>query len=243
MNSIGAYAGFAFIMGLVGLAILIVLWPGERQGKRVLAGWGIKDPSHDEVTAAVQYLRRRRFWYPWLYLLLPAVPRLFGSELPDLSFMGTIFVILLAGGLVAELLAQRSARGPRREAVLETRGVLDFVPAWALVLGAVTELAAVANLAFAASWPRLWLALVLLLASWVIVLLAVRRPSAGTDRVDLALRCRSARVALGLGIGSAAGLAWTVGDFTSFLAFAVSLIAFSAIASPPGKLPTTARTA
>ncbi len=40
MHSLGGWLGFAFIMGLFGLAILIVLWPGERQGKRVLARWG-----------------------------------------------------------------------------------------------------------------------------------------------------------------------------------------------------------
>ena len=35
----------ALIMGLVGLAILIVLWPGVKQGTRLLKRWGVPDPD------------------------------------------------------------------------------------------------------------------------------------------------------------------------------------------------------
>lgn len=239
MNSLGGWLGFGLIMGLFGLAILIVLWPGERQGRRVLARWGVSEPFDAEVEVAVRYLKRRRFWYPWLWLGLPVLPKLVWPDLPDSDTLSSIFATLLSGGLLAEFLAQRPARGPRREAVLESRRILDFVPAWALVVAGITELAAIVNLVFTVAGFRLVLALVAVAASWLIVLLAVRRPAQATDRVDLALRCRSARVALGLGIGSAAGLAW-VGGFTSFLCFVVSLAAFIAIASPPGKLPAKA---
>jgi len=121
--------------------------------------------------------------------------------------------------------------------LLEHRGILDFVPAWVLILTGVTELAAIVNLAFTAAGVRLVLAVAAIAASWLILLLAVRRPATGPERADLALRCRSARVALGLGVGAAAGLAWIGGNLPSFLGFVVSLAAFIAIASPPGKLP------
>jgi hypothetical protein len=232
MHSIGEIVAFALLMGLIGLAILIVLWPGEKQGRRVLARWGIGDPDGDEVAAAVTYLRRGRFWYPWLYLGLP--PLLNSLDFPE-SMFSTFIATLLAGGLLAELLAQRPARGSRREAVLKRRGILDFVPVWAIVVSAVTELGAVAHLIVVASWTRLWLTGAALAVSWLIVLLAVRRPSTGSARADLALRRRSTHVALGLGIGSTAGLSWTANNLTAFLAFMVSLVAFIAIASPPGK--------
>ncbi len=240
MHSLGGWLAFGFVMGLLGLAILIVLWPGQRQGKRVLKRWGVDEPFDAEVAVAVQYLKRRRFWYPWLWLGLPVLSKLIWRDLPDSNTLSSIFATLLSGGLLAELFAQRPTRGRRREALLEPRGILDFVPAWALVVAGITELAAIVNLAFTVAGVRLVLALVAVAASWLIVLLAVRRPAEATERVDLALRCRSARVALGLGIGSASGLAWVGGDFTSFLCFVVSLAAFIAIASPPGKLPAKA---
>jgi len=237
MLSLGGLIGFALIMGLFGLAILIVLWPGERQGKKVLARWGVAEPSEAEVAVAVRYLKRRRFWYPWLWLTLPVLPRLVGLDLPDSNSLGTIFATLLVGGLLAELFAQRPSRGPRREALLEHRGILDFAPAWVLILTGITELAAVVNLSFTVAGARLVLAVAAIAVSWLMLLLAVRRPAAGPERADLALRCRSARVALGLGVGAAAGLAWIVGDLPSMLGFVVSLAVFIAIASPPGKLP------
>ncbi|NBH10181.1 hypothetical protein GTY80_43930, partial [Amycolatopsis sp. SID8362] len=103
----------ALFTGLIGLAILIVLWPGEKHGKRLLERWGVPDPDAAEVALAVRYLKRRRLWYPWLFL---ALPPLFGD-----TTTGSVVATLLLGGLLAELLAQRPARGPRREADLTPR--------------------------------------------------------------------------------------------------------------------------
>lgn len=62
----------ALTCGVFGLVILIVLWPGERQGARLLAKWGLPEATPDQVAMAVRYLRRRRFWYPWLFVGLPS---------------------------------------------------------------------------------------------------------------------------------------------------------------------------
>src|SRR3954447_18777959 len=97
----------AVIMGVLGLTILIVLWPGEKHGKRLLTRWGVPDPDAAEVALAVRYLKRRRLWYPWLFLAIP--------PLLDDKTTGSILAVLLLGRLIAELLAQRPVRGPRRE--------------------------------------------------------------------------------------------------------------------------------
>src|SRR3954447_21552276 len=108
----------AVIMGVLGLTILIVLWPGEKHGKRLLKRWGVPDPDDAEVTLAVRYLKRRRLWYPWLSLVIP-------PALGDAT-AGTIVTTLILGGLIAELLAQGPTRGPRREATLARRTLLDL---------------------------------------------------------------------------------------------------------------------
>ncbi|KAA9161617.1 hypothetical protein FPZ12_014000 [Amycolatopsis acidicola] len=225
----------AFFMGLFGLAMLIVLWPGEKSARNMLAKWGVPDPSAEETVVAVRYLRRRRFWYPWLYLVLPFIPGATGLSGNEATT--TIAGTLLSGALLAELFAQRPARGARREAVLEHRGTLDFAPMWTLVVSAIVELVAFGYLAAEQLWVTLAVAVVAVAASWAIVLLAVRRPADGTRRADLALRHRSARVALGLGIGTAAMVCWHPNNFPTFLAFIVSIAAILAIASPPRRLP------
>ena len=78
------------------------------------------------------------------------------------------------------------------------------------------------------------------LVSAAITLLAVRRPPAGAPRADLALRCRSARVAVGLGIGACTAVAWPVGDFGSFLAVVAGLAAFLAVTAPVKRVPAAA---
>src|SRR5690348_8256480 len=115
----------ALFGGLIGLAILIVLWPGQKHGKRLLKRWGVPDPDDAEVALAVRYLKRRRIWYPWLFLALPPV-------IGDTT-VGAFIATVLLGGLIAEVLAQRPSRGPRREAVLAPRTLLGIVPAWVLV--------------------------------------------------------------------------------------------------------------
>lgn len=228
----------ALTCGVFGLVILIVLWPGERQGARLLAKWGLPEATPDQVAMAVRYLRRRRFWYPWLFVGLPLIPH--AGDPQDSNGGGTIVVTLLLGALIAEVLAQRPARTARREATLTTRRMPDFVPVWALVVNLLATLAAVVHLAFLGQWPLLGITAAANVAAWLVAMLAVRRPAEGDSVVDLALRCRSARVAIGLGTGLCAMTGWTAGNLSSLVAFVVTVAAFRAIAAPPGKLPAAA---
>ncbi|MEA5364059.1 hypothetical protein VA596_31315 [Amycolatopsis sp., V23-08] len=220
-------------MGLVGLVILMLLWPNDKRGARLLARWGVPDPDTAEVALAVRYLKRRRFWYPWLYL---ALPLLFGGNNDGASIVGT----LLLGGLIAELLAQRPARGPQREAVLAPRRLLDVVPAWALVLSGLASASAIVHLALTTQWKLLAVAAGTTAVCWAITLLAVRRPATGEPRADLALRCRSARVAIGLGIATCTAVGWAAGTLAALLIVVAGIAAFLAVTAPLKRLPAPA---
>ncbi|MGW5744233.1 hypothetical protein [Amycolatopsis sp. NPDC003861] len=222
----------ALFTGVLGLAILIVLWPGQKHGKRLLERWGVAEPDAGEVDLAVRYLKRRRLWYPWLFLAIP--------PLLDDTTTGSILATLLLGGLIAELFAQRPSRGPRREADLAPRTLLGVVPAWILVLGVLAAAGSLVHLGLTAQWKLLAVAAGTALVSAAITLLAVRRPAVGAARADLALRRRSARVAVGLGIGACTAIGWPVGDFGSFLAVVAGLAAFLAVTAPAKHRPATA---
>jgi hypothetical protein len=90
-------------------------------------------------------------------------------------------------------------------------------------------------------WLVLVAALVTTGLAGLIVLLAVRRPSIGRPEVDFALRTRSARVAVGLGIAAPASLAGEVTNLAAALFLVLSVVAFIAIAQPdrPGTLAST----
>jgi hypothetical protein len=218
----------AVIMFGVGLLILFLLWPGNRQGVRLLRRWGIAEPTEQDVADAVRYLRRRRFWYPWLFLFIPAI--LATGSTTDGG--GNLWVTVLLGSLLAEILAQRPSRGAQRSALLAQRGILDFVPRWALIVFGIATVAAVLRRAELGQWLVLAAALVVTGLAWLIVLLAVRRPSDGRPEVDLALRTRSARVAVGLGIAAPASLGPEASNLPGFLFLVLCVVAFIAIAQP-----------
>src|ERR1700712_2720906 len=148
---LGTTLALAAILGVFGLMMLVLLWPNEKSARKVLGKWGIGEPDEAEIAVAVRYLRRRRFWYPWLFLLLPALWKS-GLGLPDPGTASTVGGTLLLGGLLAELFAQRPSRGARREAVLEARGLVDFAPVWMLIVSGVVELAAFGFSASRGQW-------------------------------------------------------------------------------------------
>ncbi|HEX3791265.1 MAG TPA: hypothetical protein VHW44_25610 [Pseudonocardiaceae bacterium] len=210
----------AISLFVFGLVVLFLLWPGRRQGERLLRRWGIADPGEQDIADGVRYLRRRRFWYPWLFLLIPGV-------------IPTILGPILVGGLLAEVFAQRPARQARRSALLVERRVLDLVPWWAIILFALASLGAAVRLGLTSQWVLLTAVVVTAAAAWVVVLLAVRRPAIGRAEVDLALRTRSARVAVGLAIAAVASLgASPIGNLPGFLAAVLGVVALIAISQP-----------
>jgi hypothetical protein len=247
--------GIAVIVGLFGLLILVPLWPGPKHGRRLLTQWGVHEPTETEVATAVRYLKRRRFWYPWLYVALSvaftSTRDTGGNSLPG------VLVVLLLGALVAEVLALRPRRAARRVAELNRRRATDLVPAWALVLHALVAVSAVVISVAAlagARWGRSWFAdadprlprvvLVVAIGSvlvvWLIVWLALRRPTEPELRVDAALRRRSARVAVGLGIGAVGSVLAARSGLPAYLVLVGSVVAWMAVASPRANTPVRA---
>jgi hypothetical protein len=233
--------------GVVALAVLVgvvLLWPTPRGARRLLVRWGVSDPTDAEVTDALTYLRRRRIWYPPVFLAGPALVRWLSGWRPQSlwSLLGT----LLLGALLAELLAQRPTRRSRREASLEPRRVRDLVPGWALAVLAVAATAVVLVGAvglFGVRLPNLLAvgdsdvlaphpgiaaagAVATVLAVSAVLWLSVRRPPSGQPRSDAVLRIRSGRVATGLGVAALCALAATGTTFLGLLVTLVGLVAW-----------------
>ncbi|WP_447006753.1 hypothetical protein ACRAKI_09910 [Saccharothrix isguenensis] len=239
-------AGSVLLHGVLGLALLVALWPTRSTGLRFLRRWGVADPDERQGALAVKYLRDRRLLYPPLFLAAPAVAALaahaWGLPSSDLGFVRSLAPLIVALLLAEAVAALRRARGPR-VATLTRRHWRDLVPRWAigllLTFGAVAALLAVAGMI---AQPRVDRIVALIPAGGVresehgtltvapqhlaelacptslvtligvvsglaaalgVVRLAVRRGPVGDPRVDAALRTRSARVAVGIGI------AWT----------------------------------
>ncbi|MFD9734750.1 hypothetical protein [Umezawaea sp. NPDC059074] len=189
------------VQGFVGLMLLIALWPTDKTAAKVLRKWHVADPTPAQVAESKVYLKRRRLLYPWLFLAIG-----YGASklLPAADyFVPQILLTVLAGMLLAELIsAARPTRGPRRVAVLAPRRVVDVVPAWGLVVfgAAAVALAVALVVARPVPVPSLIALAAVVLAVTGAVRLAVRRPTSGDEAVDAALRVRSGRVALGLGL-------------------------------------------
>jgi hypothetical protein len=229
----------AVLLGVFGAVVLAVLWPGERQGRRLLRRWGVDSPSEPAVADAVRYLKRRRLWYPWLFFALPAVAGLLGLTTAGSSSTWSIAWTLLLGGLLGELLALRPARTGQRQAMLTRRRVVDLVPAWALVLLGIAIAGGVLEDVIRQRWAALGVTVVCGLVAVVIVALAVERPAAGDPVVDLVLRARSARVATGLAIAVPFSLPETEMSAAKAGVFALSVIALLAVVGPSRRVAAT----
>ncbi|MDX8029832.1 hypothetical protein SK803_06390 [Lentzea sp. BCCO 10_0856] len=188
------------VVAAVGLFLLVMLWPIRSTGVKLLKKWQVADPTDAQVEDAVRYLKRRRLLYPWLYSVLWLVPK-WGDDVDQLV------VVVLAGTLLAELLALRPRRGARREASLAPRGLFDIASRWVLLTYVVFVVVVAVYLVISPRWTAVaWLAgsvLAVALAVWA----AVARPADGDEAVDMALRTRSVHVATGLGVAVVGGLA------------------------------------
>ena len=235
--------GAAVIVG----GLLAVIWPGRRQGLRVLTRWGVDDPGRTEVTDAVRYLKRRRLWCPWMFIAGSALVSSRGDT-GAWAATQTLLSALVLGALVAEVVAQRPSRGLRRAAALAHRRIGDLVSVWSFAAAAILVVAVVgvSGLAMAGvEWARrlqpdpgpvLVGALAVSAIGAGIVWLTVRRPAVGEPRADNALRLRSARVGVGLTMATL-GILFSVGGSTTgqFVAGA-GVLCWIATVNPPRDL-------
>ena len=198
-----------YLYAVCGLVLMILTWPTRWVGYRVLRRWGgVADPTSDQIAVVVRYLRERRILVVPLMFLAPltarAMPALIGpaNDLGSFHLLGSLLVAWLLAETLGALLPRR---GAVRTASLAPRGWRGLVPVWAmglhLGLTAVAVAFAVAGLAMSgAGWYLIMVAGVSSLAVYGIGWLAAIRPAAADDRVDSALRMRSARVAVGVGV-------------------------------------------
>lgn len=222
---------------VAGIVLMIVLWPTERSGRRLLRRWaGPDELTPEQIAAAVRYLRHRRLLILPLLLLALLVTRDAGSPagqvlLPEGGPIASILVALLTAEAAAVI---RRPRDPVRMASLVRRRWSDLLPRWVTTVYTGLTLLAVA-LAVAEVAIRRWaerldrsetyasVQLVDLPSSWWllaglvlsfalvcgVVWSATRRRADADERIDRALRTRSARVAVGLGLGWSALIALT----------------------------------
>jgi hypothetical protein len=191
--------------------LLLVLWPTEHSGRRLLRTWGIPQPRAEQIREAVRYLRQRRLLYVVLFLVVPSL----AGGLPGVG----IFVPLLVAMLVAEAIATLRPVSGVRTASLDRRGWRDLVPRWAVRTMAVTAVLTAAYAGFASAWLALGYVVACLVIVGGLVALAVRRPSVTDEAVDAALRTRTARVAVGIGFGWLATAVTDANQRFQFLTF------------------------
>jgi hypothetical protein len=132
---------------------------------------------------------------------------------------GDILVTVLAGTLLAELLALRPPRAALRVATLTPRGLFDVAAKGVLISYAVLMLAAAVYLGLHRRWDLLgWHGLSVAVVC-VIIWAAVTRPATGDEAVDMALRTRSVHVSAGLGAAVAGVLILSPWGFIGILAW------------------------
>jgi len=117
--------------------LLLILWPTRHSGKRLLQNWGLAEPTEPQAAEAVRYLRQRRLLYVLLFVVIPLLTGLVWPPGADDRPPGNILVPLLAGMLIAELIATLRPVSGVRVASLDRRGWRDLVPRWAVVVTAV----------------------------------------------------------------------------------------------------------
>ena len=200
------------VLTLFGLFLLVMLWPTASTGKRLLKKWQVADPSEAQVEDAVRYLKRRRLLYPWLYVGMAFVPLENDTTKQSL-------VVVLAGTLLAELLALRAPRGARRMATLTPRGLFDIASKGVLISYAVIVMAAATYVGIDRRWDLVGGLALSVLVVVVITWAAVTRPATGDEVVDMALRTRSVHVSAGLGAGVAGVLVISPWGFLGILAW------------------------
>jgi hypothetical protein len=202
---VSSWSSNSLLPALFSVAVLLlVLWPTRRGGERLLRNWGVPSPAPAQATAALRYLWQRRLLYVALFLVVPPLFGLIWRDGTNLSNLG-FFVPVLAAMLIAELVAALRPVSGVRIASLDRRTWRDLVPRWAVAVAAMlvglTVVAVGVGLAVGAPvLPAVAHVVVCLVVVGLLVRLTVLRPSVPDEAVDAALRTRTARVAVGVGL-------------------------------------------
>jgi hypothetical protein len=230
--SFSAVLGTAILAGILGGVILFLLWPGPKQGLKVLRRWGIAQPSDADIAEAVRYVKRRRIWYPWLFFLLPLLAEAAGMTDETTSGLWSVVWTLLIGGLLGELFGLRPQRTSRRTVMLAPRRLIDLVPVAALGALGFAVVGGVVETVLARQWAELGVVLVCALAAVAILVVTQLRPVAGNPVVDQALRVRSARMATAFAIAVPAMLPQHEMNLPKFLFFLICVAAIFHLVRP-----------
>lgn len=233
---------YVVVMMMIGLLILIPLWPTAKSGRTLLRRWLASEPNEEQIATAVRYLRRRRLGFVALLLVLATVAQPLLPQHEGYQDPGGLW-LLLCCMLLAELADLRTTHGARREASLHSRALTDLVPGPGIalfgVLTAATLTVGALDLGYratvlgflcahaanpsartaealladtAAPGFTLCAAIGCAVAVGLIAWAATTRPARGDLDVDAALRRRSARVAFGLGVAVQAILFQVAGE-------------------------------
>ncbi|MEU4801595.1 hypothetical protein [Actinosynnema sp. NPDC023587] len=177
------------------MAVLLVLWPTRSGANRFLRRWGIAEPTGQQESIAVRYLRNRRLLYPPLLFLVPsaadALAGLLGFPPPEPGLLQSYAALIIALLLAEAVAAVRPVRG-LRVAALAPRRWHDVVPRTAVVI--LLALFAAAAL----------LAVVDLLAQPVLRRVVSSAKGYSPEHLDHVLRPTAVPVLAGVVIGAAA---------------------------------------
>ncbi|WP_051342149.1 hypothetical protein [Pseudonocardia spinosispora] len=243
--------GVVLTMGITGIVLLALLWPDRTRGFRLLERWRVIHPTEAEVTVAVTYLKRRRIWYPLLFL---GVTWSVSSPESGSVKLSSLLATLLLGGLLAELWGQWASRGraSAESSAVRAPRVGDLVSRWSICAVAVLSVwpAGLAALALTGvGWARrmqpdpgtvLVGVVVVNAVGWALAWLSTRQTSTGQPRADQALARRGARVAAGL-TAAMSGVACSPTGFGGGVTALIGLVCWLTIATPPSRRPPKTR--
>jgi hypothetical protein len=208
---------------VVVLVFAVALWSDRARARKLAKKWGVPEPTTNQVDEVLKYRRLRLVCYPLLYVTAGACLGLF-MPLEDQDGRSNEGVALIAmflfGAVIAELLAFARSRQPEP---MRLR-LVDVVSRWGVgVFGTLVLATYVLGLIDLQAQPHITpnvlllaeqnkdhvgvpiavpfvgTAFVLMLVAFVVWSAQARSFSADAE-VDRAVRTRSARVVLGLGI-------------------------------------------
>ncbi|QYN41055.1 hypothetical protein K1T35_47795 (plasmid) [Pseudonocardia sp. DSM 110487] len=217
----------------IGIAavLLLAVWPTRRDAIRLIQRLGISDPTDLEIDEARRYLKRHRIPYAVIYLTLSTVTSLvLPSGRPPLEAI--LLAVALTGGFIAEGIAWSSGHtATPGGAPAPQYTARALIPGWTVTLAGIL-LGTLGVLSTAALLGQDWALLVIpspapalisvaaaLLIATASVWLAVHRRARCSDRIDAALRQRSARVSVMLALLAAAAIAAYCGSAAAAYTF------------------------